>query len=475
MSNSPVIVWFRRDLRLADHRALHAASRCANGAGVLGVFIVDRVLLGSSGPTRVNYLARTVASLNESMNGRLVIRTGDPAEVLQQLATKFGVQNVFATQEYSPYGIRRDERVRRRLAGAAVQINFVDSNYLVAPGSVRSASDQPLKVFGAFRRRWDPLVDVDEATDLSLSDFVEVPSETAHSLVAIAATRRPSYFGDLPDGPAEVQMPAGEAAAASALTDFVSKAENYADQRDRPDLEGTSRLSAFIRFGVLHPRQIVRALAMRDVDNDLFLSELAWREFYADVLFHQPKSTQENLNSSLRLLRVDRDVAAEQRFRTWALGETGYPFVDAAMRQLLQEGWMHNRARMVTASFLVKHLHLDWRWGAQWFMWRLADGDIASNQHGWQWTAGTGTDAAPFHRVFNPTRQAERFDPQGTYVHKYVQELASVPAPTCLQPGAGDGLLAPANYFSPMLDVDVERRDALNRYAEARELARTNP
>ena len=173
-------------------------------------------------------------------------------------------------------------------------------------------------------------------------------------------------------------------------------------------------------------------------------------------------------------LRVDTDDKAVERFQMWAKGETGYPMVDAAMRQLLEDGWMHNRVRMLVASFLVKHLHLDWRWGAKWFMWHLIDGDIASNQNGCQWTAGTGTDAAPFYRVFNPSLQAERFDPQGLFIHKYVSELRDIPAPQCLQPGGGEGLLAAPGYFTPMVDAPTERDDALARYAEAKELAKAN-
>ena len=170
-------------------------------------------------------------------------------------------------------------------------------------------------------------------------------------------------------------------------------------------------------------------------------------------------------------LPVDTDAKARERFRAWARGETGYPLVDAGMRQLLDTGWMHNRVRMVAASFLVKHLHLDWRWGAKWFMWRLLDGDVASNQHGWQWAAGTGTDAAPYHRVFNPTLQAERFDPDGAFVHQFIPELSGVAAPQCLQPGGGDGLLAPPNYVRPIIDAKTERDEALRRFALARETA----
>jgi len=267
---------------------------------------------------------------------------------------------------------------------------------------------------------------------------------------------------------------AGEQSAAQRLEAFAAQVDAYDDVRNFPALDQTSRLSAYLRFGALHPRQVLDVLGGPTVGRRSFESEICWREFYADVLFHQPDSVRRVVQPSLEHLRVDTDERAVGRFQTWARGETGYPLVDAGMRQLLAEGWMHNRVRMVCASFLVKHLHLDWRWGAKWFMWRLFDGDLASNQHGWQWTAGTGTDASPFVRIFNPTLQAERFDPDGSYVHRFIPELALVPAPHCLRPGGGGGL-SPSNYASPMIDASIERREALVRFGEARGLARESP
>jgi deoxyribodipyrimidine photo-lyase len=217
---------------------------------------------------------------------------------------------------------------------------------------------------------------------------------------------------------------------------------------------------------------VLAALADASLDERSFESQICWREFYADVLFHHPESVGRELQSSMANLRVDRDSAAVERFQQWARGATGYPLVDAGMRQLLHEGWMHNRVRMVTASFLVKHLHIDWRWGAKWFMWRLIDGDVASNQHGWQWTAGTGTDAAPFHRIFNPSLQAQRFDPEGVYIRRHVRELSSLAPPQCLLPSAAGGFRGPEGYPAPMVELNRERIEALSRFAAARELAR---
>jgi len=330
----------------------------------------------------------------------------------------------------------------------------------------------PCRVFGAFRRQWETFTPPPVLSAPKLDAVVGAPSVSLDEVVG--SSRRPHYFGDLPDGPPPTLPPAGERAADACLVSFTSRVVNYDHDRDQPGLEGTSRLSTYLHFGVLHPRQVLAALAEESSGRRVFVSEIAWREFYADVLWHHPESVRRNLQPTFDHLRVDRGQRAEERFRQWARGETGFPLVDAGMRQLLREGWMHNRVRMVCASFLVKHLHLDWRWGARWFMWRLVDGDVASNQHGWQWTAGTGTDAAPFYRIFNPTRQAERFDAEGVYVRRYVDELARVHAPQCLQPGGGEGLLAPAGYPAAMIDPVRERDDALERLAEAKALAKVS-
>jgi len=250
-------------------------------------------------------------------------------------------------------------------------------------------------------------------------------------------------------GPTATLPPVGESAGAETLESFVADGvARYGEDRDRPGTDGTSRLSPFLRFGVLHPRQVLDRLGTARGD-EVFRSELAWREFYADVLWHRPTSAWEPLRLTGRHLQWDTGPLADERFGAWTDGRTGYPLVDAGMRQLRAEGWMHNRLRMVTASFLVKDLHIDWRRGARWFMDQLVDGDLASNNHGWQWVAGTGTDAAPFHRIFNPLLQADRFDPDGSYVRRYVPEAG----------GFG--------YPPPIVDHVVERAEALRRWEEA--------
>jgi deoxyribodipyrimidine photo-lyase len=257
---------------------------------------------------------------------------------------------------------------------------------------------------------------------------------------------------------------AGEAAALERWLRFRSTAlADYADHRDRPGLAGTSSLSDALRWGEVHPRTL-----LADLDDsrghEVFRKELAWREFYADVLHHHPASARHSLRSDMAQMRTDTGPVAEERYSAWAEGRTGYPFVDAGMRQLRAEGWMHNRVRMVVASFLVKDLHLDWQRGAQHFMQWLRDGDLASNQHGWQWAAGTGTDAAPYFRVFNPVLQGQRYDPDGDYVRRYVPELSEIAGAAVHTPWEAP-LLAP-DYPPPMVDHKAERDEALARLDE---------
>lgn len=463
--SQPTLFWFRRDLRLADNPALHAAVAASNGT-VAPVFVVDETFATRSGPNRLTFLRESLESLRRDLGGELTVWSGEPADVLARLAGEIGARAVYATQDFGPSGRQRDDAVAQALATRGLTLHLIDSPYVVRPGTVTTKTGTPAKVFGAFQRGWvlepRPLPEpAPRATWVSRG-----PDELAR-LSALSPTP-PAYFPAYP--PIAAVLPeAGEDAAHRVLESFLDRVAHYDEERNIPALDATSRLSPYLRWGAIHPRQVLAATSGPSRGSGVFQSEIVWREFYADVLFHHPQSVREELQPLMKHLRVDRDDRAVERFHAWALGLTGYPLVDAGMRQLLAEGWMHNRVRMVTASFLVKHLHLDWRWGARWFMWHLVDGDVASNQHGWQWVAGTGTDAAPYHRVFNPTLQAERFDPTGAYVRRWIPELAEVAAPDCLQPGAGGGLLG-ANYVAPIVDAARERDEALARFAEVRAL-----
>ena len=456
------VMWFRRDLRLRDNPALVAATK-AGGGSVAGLFILDEQLLAKSGQARITFMADAIGNLDASMGLKLNVLAGNPVETIVKFAREVKTTKVFVTEEFTPYAIERDRKVAEALEKVGVELIQLDSPYVVKPGTIMNQAGLPYKVFGGFRRGWEPLSEGFKVLAAPTVEWVQL--STKKPVIAAHTRIRPGYFGDSPESTPDNIPEASEAAAKRLIGEFAKKSHEYADHRNNPGIAGTSRLSPYLRFGVVHPRQILAEISQNDTGGRTFASEICWREFYADVLFTSPSSRYEALQPKMARLRSDSDATAIERFHAWTRGQTGYPLVDAGMRQLLAEGWMHNRVRMVTASFLIKNLHIDWRWGAQWFMCNLIDGDIASNQHGWQWTAGTGTDAAPFHRIFNPTLQAERFDPTGEYIKRYVPELREVLVPDCLRPEGGT-LLGGMDYPPPIVDHGVERAEALARLAE---------
>jgi deoxyribodipyrimidine photo-lyase len=434
------VIWFRRDLRTRDHAALAAAA--ATGP-VLGLFVADPRLVNACGAPRLAFLHDCLAALNESIDGHLVIRSGDPVEVVAQVAQEAQADAVHVTRDHGPWGRRRDAAVSERLRRDGRQLRGVGSNYAIEPGTVRKDDGSPYAVFTPFFRRWlghlEALGSPDATRGGGDVDWVNSRSE--------GLPARPETDIVLP--------PAGQDAAEQQWQRFVDGGlDRYSDRRDLPGTEGTSGLSPYLKWGAVHPLRLLadlRELGGLEPDaHRVFASELAWREFYADVLFRKPETAWSNLNPKMDAMRLDSNAEARQRFDLWCAGRTGFPIVDAGMRQLLATGWMHNRVRMIVASFLVKDLHLPWQWGAQFFMDHLIDGDLASNNHGWQWAAGTGTDAAPYFRVFNPTAQQDRYDGDGTYVTRWIPELGT------------------DRYPPPMVDHRVERLEALDRYQSIR-------
>ena len=442
-------MWFRRDLRGHDNEALAAA--CASGP-CLPVFVLDPVFLARSGAPRLWFLFGALASLNETLGGALVVREGDPEIVIPELAREVSAEQVFVAKDFAPYGRRRDAAVAAKLKEFGVRLRGVGSPYAVEPGSVKKDDGTPYAVFTPFYKRWSPLL-----TPLDESDPVHSLMVTPGSVRSLDMPTQPVVDVALPDP--------SEHAAHQRWEWFLDNAlDRYYDDRNTPAIDGSSKLSTYLRFGLLHPKQLIADLVIdgskETKGHEHFRSELCWREFYADVLFQQPRTAWENLQPKMSAMQMDTDERATARFEKWCAGETGYPIVDAGMRQLLRTGWMHNRVRMITASFLVKDLHLPWQWGARHFMRHLVDGDIASNNHGWQWTAGTGTDAAPYFRIFNPQSQSEKFDPNGEYIREFVPELAGCPTKQIHEPGAGGF----AGYLAPMVDHSVERDVSLARY-----------
>jgi deoxyribodipyrimidine photo-lyase len=449
------VVWFRRDLRVRDQPAFLAASDAASRS--LALFVLDPALLGPSGAARRTFLHRSLRALDDVLGGRLLVVRGDPAAVVAEVAAGVDASTVHVAADFGPYGTRRDEAVEKSLAAAGRELVRSGSPYAVAPGRVRKADGEAFRVFTPFRRAWaEHGWRAPADTDASTVTWLD-PTQRRGGPRAVAVPKDEHVDAVLPD--------AGEDAAHAQWHAFLDGAvASYGSDRDRPDKEGTSRMSVYLKYGAIHPRTMLADLASRrSTSAETYRTELAWREFYADVLFRRPDSARANYDRAFDALPLASGREAERRFDAWREGRTGFPIVDAGMRQLREQAWMHNRLRMIVASFLVKDLHLPWWRGARHFMQLLVDGDLASNQHGWQWTAGTGTDAAPYFRIFNPVLQGEKFDPDGDYVRRFVPELCGVAGKAVHRPWARpDGV--PDGYPEPIVDHRAERQEALARY-----------
>ncbi|PVZ13227.1 cryptochrome/photolyase family protein [Actinomycetospora cinnamomea] len=450
------IVWFRRDLRVHDQPIFTAAAARARRS--LAVFVLDERLLGPAGKARRTFLFRSLRDLDESLGGRLLVVRGDPVEAIPKLAGAVRAGSVHVAADFGPYGRERDEAVEKALGERDVDLVRTGSPYAVDPGKITKSDGEPYKVYTPFSREWaqrDKGAPAD--TDASTVEWMQ-PSEKNGGPRAV---RIPA------DEPPEAELPeAGERAAHEHWEAFVDEhLADYDDLRDRPDKPATSRMSVYLKYGVIHPRQLLAGVggSGKGVKGpESFRNELCFRDFYAAVLWFYPRSARENFDPKFDRMPYDSGPGAEERFRAWQEGRTGFPAIDAAMRQLRGQAWMHNRMRMAVASFLVKDLHLPWWRGARHFLQLLVDGDLPSNQHGWQWAAGTGTDAAPYFRVFNPVTQGERFDPQGEYVRRWVPELAGIEGKKVHQPWK----LAepPGDYPAPIVDHKAERQEALDRF-----------
>jgi deoxyribodipyrimidine photo-lyase len=457
------IWWIRRDLRLTDNPALTAALEA--GEQVLPVFILDEKLLKSpyNSRQRMAFLLGGLRELDKGLQargGRLILRHGDPRQELATLVDETGAGAIFAEADHSPYARKRDERIQ-----AALPLHLTAGVTVQPPGAVMKTDGTPYTVYTPFSRAWQALpwpgeprpaperiTTPDGISGLNLEEWIE-QTQDAHFLP-------------------------GEAEGQRRLDAFVeNRIDAYGEQRNRMDLAGTSSLSPYLRFGMISARQAVSAArkAIRQSEEagarrsaETWLNELVWREFYVHILHHFPHVRRTAFRSEMANIGWEND---EEAFTAWQTGRTGYPVVDAGMRQLLEMGWMHNRARMITASFLVKDLLIDWRWGERYFMQHLLDGDPAANNGGWQWTAGTGTDAAPYFRVFNPILQGKKFDPQGAYVRRYVSELAHVPDEFIHEPWKMPedvqrqvGCVIGVDYPEPVVDHAAARLRALERY-----------
>jgi len=438
------IIWFRRDLRIGDHPALLEAIK--NSDEIVPLFILDKTQIEEAGAKLLAYMGQSLRALDESLGNKLHIIEGDQVEVLKDLIARYNVTEVHISDEYERYGAARDARVE----AAGIPLVRTGSPYAVKPGRVVKPSDAtPYRVYTPFYRAW---------RTHGYREPVAAPKD-------VKAPTPPAEYRKFPDFPFPdgVQViEAGEAAALRRFKEFKKKGlDSYDENRNFANIDGTSKMSTYLKFGEIHPRTLLSGLDETKAQ-DTFRKEIAWREFYADVLFNNPDTDTEYYAPRFKEMRYDKPG---KQFQLWCEGKTGYPFVDAAMRQLLLEGWMHNRTRMVVASFLVKDLHLEWQLGERFFAEHLVDYDVASNAHGWQWTAGTGTDASPYYRVFNPIEQGRRFDENGDYIRKYVPELVHLSAAEIHEPwlfldGYSHG------YPERVVDHAVERIESLERLKE---------
>jgi deoxyribodipyrimidine photo-lyase len=444
------IWWIRRDLRLQDNKTLQQALK---DPPILPVFILDPLLISSTPKRRQNFLFQNLSQLQADLRARgsdLILRRGKPVEALQRLVEESGVDRIIAEEDFSPYA-----RLRSVLVGGCLPLKLVQGQLGMHPLAALKANGKPYQVYTPFKKNWLALL-----SEVSLLP----PPNRIPTIPGVKSD-------EIPAGSDTPGFPAGENAARDRLEVFLrDQVEKYHLTRDRMDQNGTSKLSPYFHFGILGLRTGLH-YALRALDSELsgegirvWLNQLIWREFYIHILYHFPEVRTQNFKSEYDGLRWRND---QDEFEAWKAGRTGYPIVDAGMRQLRETGWMHNRARMITASFLVKHLLIDWRWGERWFSECLLDGDLAANNGGWQWVAGTGTDAVPYFRIFNPILQSRKFDPEGIYIRHWVPELTGLDRKTVHAPWEKG--VRVEGYPDPLVEHGTARERALLTYKLTKE------
>lgn len=473
--NGPLLVWFRQDLRIRDNAALAAALE--TGRPLIPVFIWDPEAedgWAPGGASRV-FLHKALDSLAgdlEEHGLRLVLRSGPSMDCLLRLLAESGARGVYWNRRYEPAAVRRDSEIKKRLREDGYAAESQNSSLLFEPWEVATGNGRPYQVFTPFWRN---------ASDRSIPEPVAVDLRKLNRPEKFPKSDSLSSLGLLPDHPWGEKIArhweVGESAARKQLDRFLrDQAEAYDKQRDLPSVDGTSRLSPALHWGLIGPRQIWQRAAeegqSRTKGGRVFLQEIGWREFAYHVLYHFPETPEKPLREKFADFpwRKDADV-----LRRWKKGLTGYPIVDAGLRQLWEEGWMHNRVRMIVGSLLVKHLLHPWQDGARWFWDCLVDADLASNTLGWQWSGGCGADAAPYFRVFNPMTQGAKFDPEGTYVRRYVPELRELPAKAIHEPWSADastleaaGVRLGETYPYPVIEHKKGRERALAAFEKVK-------
>ncbi len=485
------LAWFRRDLRLADNPAWAAATAHQTVAPIV---VLEPQLLRAAGPHRLQAYFGAVAGLERALNAvgaTLHIAIGNPCEVLPLVAAELGVSTVTANADVTPYAVSRDQRVASTLRHQTqTHIEMHWGTLVHPPGSVLTGKGTLSQVFTPFWKRWQTLKLPPKAQAVpgstgwagrTATSLAEARSELERLGVSVPPVD--SAPANAPDntsaGAASTAAPATAAApseqcAAARLEAWLAQVDRYHETRNEYDIEGTSELASALHFGSMSPRSLVETVGTHTTGREAFVRQIAWRDWYAHLVYEHP-------NMAHRALRPDYDriawrsgIDADGDWDAWIAGRTGYPIVDAAMRQLSATGWIHNRLRMIVASFLVKDLLIDWRRGERWFRHMLTDGDVAQNVGNWQWVAGTGPDAAPYFRVFNPVTQSRRYDPDGNYLRRWLPELAQLPNRTIHAPWeaaphvlATAGVRLDVDYPAPIVDHAEARQRTLAAYQAA--------
>ena len=441
------LVWFRRDLRLDDNPAWSAAT--ADDDAVEALFVLDQRLLTAAGSLRRNLLFTHLQALDarlQHLGGGLTVETGNPKTIVPGIAAEHDA--AYWNRSYTPFSRRRDDAIERAIG---LPVETFDGDVVHPPEGVMTGGGTPYRVFTPYHRTWSQMP-------------IPGPSQAGHATVLGRRNR------EIPNAEAP-PMVGGDVAAHERLEQFLEIVDRYEDDRNRPDLDRTSHLSADLKFGTISARAVAERVGRSTPARSAFVRQLAWRDFYAQLLFHAPQTVTHAFREDLESIKWAEDDAG---VLAWQEGRTGYPIVDAGMRQLNQEGWMHGRVRMIAASFLVKDLGVDWRIGERHFRRLLIDADPSQNVGNWQWVAGTGADAAPYFRIMNPVAQSRQFDPDGAYIRRHVLELAALQGAEIHAPWerpletAAAGVTLGRDYPYPLADHAEAREITLRRFGAAK-------
>lgn len=480
-SYSTGLVWFRRDLRASDHAALyHALTECAK---VHCAFVFDTEILDPlpRKDRRVEFIRESLVELDAQLRalsghatGGLIVLHGVASDAIPALARELGVQAVYTNHDDEPQALARDSRVRTRLAAAGLAFHTSKDHTLFERNEVLTQTGKPYSVFTPYKNAWLKKIDAFYLKSYPVERYAARlaprPKAHAHAVPTLKA------LGFEPAGLNRQALPTGASGAQRLFDDFCQRIARYGEARDFPAVKGPSYLSVHLRFGTISPRLLARTAhglaAKGNQGAATWLGELIWRDFYHQILAHHPHVVGHSFKPAYDAIEWESGPAAQELFAAWCEGRTGYPLVDAAMAQINQTGYMHNRLRMVVASFLVKDLGIDWRWGEQYFATQLNDFDLAANNGGWQWASSSGCDAQPYFRIFNPVSQSEKFDAKGQFIRKYLPQLAYLPDAALHAPWKATpmelqaaGVVLGENYPHPIVAHDEARERTLQRYA----------